>query len=59
MKWVASLVLTFSCFKAVLQLQIRLFKIPEKNILLATWIVFLRLYKIDVFPPQRPYLEID
>ena len=30
MKWVASLVLTCSCFKAVLQLQIRLFKIPEK-----------------------------
>ena len=30
-----------------------------KNILLATLIVFPRLYKVDVFPPQGPYLEID
>ena len=31
----------------------------ENDILLATWIVFPRFYKVDVFPPQRPYLEID
>ena len=34
-------------------------KNSENNILLATWIVFPRLNKVDVFPPQGPYLEID
>ena len=30
----------------------------EYNILLATLIVFPRHYKVDVFLPQSPYLEI-